>query len=88
MPLSSKQIEKIDSFRIIVNSLWTELEDVKYDIELEVIQKQVKNHTDQIKVDSKKLNALDYIEKALSSLNDTEGYLTVITSPYTDTKLH
>jgi len=88
MPLSSKQIEKIDSFRIIINSLWTELEDVKYDIELEVIQKQVKNHTDQIKVDSIKLNALDYIEKALNSLNDTEGYLTIITSPHTDTKLH
>tara|TARA_R100001143_G_scaffold52456_1_gene47591 strand:+ start:6601 stop:6867 length:267 start_codon:yes stop_codon:yes gene_type:complete len=88
MPLSSKQIEKIDSFRIIINSLWTELEDVKYDIELEVIQKQVKNHTDQIKVDSRKLNALDYIEKALNSLNDTEGYLTVITSPCTDTKIH
>ena len=83
MPLSSTQLEKLDSFRIIINSLWSELEDVKYDIELEIIKTPNRSI-----VETKKLNALDYIEKALNSLNDTEGYLTVITSPHTDTKIH
>jgi len=83
MPLSSTQLEKLDSFRIIINSLWSELEDVKYDIELEIIKTPNRSI-----VETKKINALDYIEKALNSLNDTEGYLTVITSPHTDTKIH
>ena len=83
MPLSSTQLEKLDSFRIIINSLWSELEDVKYDIELEIIKTPNRSI-----VETKKINALDYIEKALNSLNDTEGYLTVITSRHTDTKIH